>query len=178
MDRHQELKELIKRDAIKYGKFILSSGQESDFYVDLRKVTLNPKGATLIGSIIFEMIKDRGIDAIGGMTLGADPIALATSMIAFQSGYNISAFIVRKEKKTHGTSNWMEGPIAQGQRAVVVEDVITTGSSTIKAIERIEDAGLKVEMVIALLDRMEGGKGAIEALGYKVYSVFSRETLL
>jgi len=177
MNNYQELKELIKRDAVKYGKFVLASGKVSDFYADLRKVTLNPKGATLIGSVIFEMIKDREIDAIGGMTLGADPIALATSMIAFQSGYNIQVFVVRKEKKSHGTSNWIEGPVAKGQRVVIVEDVITTGSSTIKAIERVEVAGLKVEMVIAILDRMEGGIDAIEALGYKVHSIFNRKAL-
>ncbi|MEA3223389.1 MAG: orotate phosphoribosyltransferase [Thermodesulfobacteriota bacterium] len=177
MNNYQELKELIKRDAVKYGKFVLSSGKVSDFYADLRKVTLNPKGATLIGSVIFEMIKDREIDAIGGMTLGADPIALATSMIAFQSGYNIRVFVVRKEKKSHGTSNWIEGPVAKGQRVVIVEDVITTGSSTIKAIERVEAAGLKVEMVIVILDRMEGGMDAIEALGYKVHSIFNRKAL-
>ena len=177
MNKIEELKELIKSDAVKYGKFILASGKKSDLYVDLRKVTLNPKGALLVGSIIFDMIKERPIDAIGGMSLGADPIAVATSLVAYQAGRTLNAFLVRKGKKDHGTKNMIEGPIAPGFKVVVVEDVMTTGSSTITAIQYIEEAGMVVDMVIGILDRSEGGREAIESLGYEVRSIFARKDL-
>jgi orotate phosphoribosyltransferase len=178
MDKYDELKELIKKDGVKFGTFVLSSGKTSDFYVDLRKVTLNPKGALLIGSLVFDMIKNRKADAIGGMTFGADPIALTTAITALQAGKNLSAFIVRKEQKTHGTGNWIEGPVTKGQRAIVVEDVITTGASALKAIDRIKEQGLEIDMVVAVLDRMDGGKQAIEALGYKVISIFTKDDFI
>lgn len=177
MSNIDELKELIRRDAVKHGKFILASGKESDLYVDLRKVTLNPRGAFLIGSIIADMIKDRQVDAIGGMSIGADPIAVAASLMAYQSGRTINAFLVRKGKKDHGTKNMIEGPISEGLRVVVVEDVMTTGSSTITAIQHIEEAGMIVDMVVGILDRSEGGKEAIETLGYEVHALIKREDL-
>ena len=177
MNKVEELKELVIRDAVRHGKFILASGKESDLYVDLRKVTLNPKGAFLIGSIIFDMIKERQVDAIGGMSIGADPIAVAASMVAYRCGKEIRAFLVRKEQKGHGTKNLIEGPVEAGQRVVVVEDVMTTGSSTIKAIQHIEDAGMVVDMVIGILDRSEGGRQAIEELGYEVHAILSRKDI-
>ncbi len=177
MNKREELLEIIRRDAVRFGKFILASGKESDLYVDLRKVTLQPRSALLIGSIIFELIKDRPVDAVGGMSIGADPIAMAASLVAYQNGREIVAFLVRKEKKEHGTKNLVEGPIRPGLRAVIVEDVITTGSSTIAAIRNAEEVGLKVELVIGILDRMEGGKPAIESLGYEVRTIFTREDL-
>jgi orotate phosphoribosyltransferase len=142
MSMKDELLGLVKRDAVKFGKFILASGRESDLYVDLRKVTLLPEGASLIGAIIFDMIKDRGIEAIGGLSLGADPIAVAVSLAAYQKGQEIVAFLVRKEKKGHGMKNAVEGPVRPGMKVVIVDDVITTGSSTITAIEQAEAAGL------------------------------------
>ena len=177
MNKRDELLEIVRRDAVKFGKFVLASGKESDLYVDLRKVTLQPRAAFLIGSIIYEMVKDRPIDAIGGMTLGADPIATAASMVAYQNGREIVAFIVRKEKKEHGTKSLVEGPIREGFKAVIVEDVITTGSSAVTAIRNAEAAGLQVDMVIGVLDRMEGGKSTIESLGYEVRTILSREDL-
>jgi orotate phosphoribosyltransferase len=177
MTKTDELKDLVKKDAVRFGKFTLASGKESDFYVDLRKVTLNPKGADLIGYLIYEIIKDRPVQAVGGMSIGADPIATAASLAAYREGKEIMAFLVRKAQKDHGTRNLVEGPIAPGQRAVVVEDVITTGSSTITAIEQIKAAGLVIDMVIAVLDRCEGGKETIEALGYEVRSLLKRTDL-
>ena len=177
MSMKDELRDLVKRDAVKFGKFILASGRESDLYVDLRKVTLQPKGASLIGAIIFDMIKDRGIEAIGGLSLGADPIAVATSLAAYQQGREIIAFLVRKEKKGHGMKNAVEGPIRPGMKVVIVDDVITTGSSTITAIEQAEEAGLKVDLVIAVLDRLEGGRANIEALGHEVRTLLTRDDL-
>lgn len=177
MNKKEKLKELIKRDAVKFGKFILSSGKESDIYVDLRKVTLNPAGASIIGALTYDLIRDRKVDAVGGMSVGADPIAVATSLAAYQDGREIMAFLVRKTQKAHGTQNVIEGPIMAGLRALVVEDVITTGASTISAIERIKEAGMAIEMVVAVFDRCEGGKEAIEALGYEVCSLLARHDL-
>ncbi|MCE5274783.1 MAG: orotate phosphoribosyltransferase [Syntrophaceae bacterium] len=177
MEKIDELKELVKRDAVRYGKFILASGRESDFYVDLRKVTLHPKGAALIGELIFDRIRDRQVDAVGGMSIGADPIATATSLAAYRSGKEIMAFLVRKAAKDHGTRNLVEGPVVPGQRVVVVEDVITTGASTLTAIEQIKGAGLSIEMVVAILDRCEGGREAIEAQGFEVLSLLKRTDL-
>ncbi len=177
MNKIDQLKEIVRRDAVKFGKFTLSSGKESDLYVDLRKVTLNPVGASIIGSLISDIIKDRKVDAVGGMSVGADPIAVATSLAAYQEGREIMAFLVRKTQKTHGTGNVIEGPIKPGQRALVVEDVITTGASTISAIERIKEAGLEIELVVAIFDRCEGGREAIEARGYEVRSLLTRHDL-
>ena len=177
MNKIDQLKEIVRHDAVKFGKFTLSSGKESDLYVDLRKVTLNPVGASIIGSLISDIIKNRKVDAVGGMSVGADPIAVATSLAAYQEGREIMAFLVRKNQKTHGTGNVIEGPIKPGQRALVVEDVITTGASTISAIERIKEAGLEIELVVAIFDRCEGGREAIEALGYEVRSLLTRHDL-
>lgn len=177
MSMTSELLDIVRRDAVKFGKFTLASGKESDLYVDMRKVTLHPKGAFLIGSIIHDMIKDRSVDAIGGLSLGADPISVATSLIAYQKGQEIAAFLVRKEKKEHGMKNAVEGPIRPGQKVVIVDDVITTGSSTITAIQQAEAAGLKVDLVIAVMDRMEGGRAAIEALGHEVRTLLTRSDL-
>jgi len=177
MSKIDQLREIVRRDSVKFGKFTLSSGKESDLYVDLRKVTLNPVGASIIGSLIYDMIKDRDVDAVGGMSVGADPIAVSTSLAAYQSGREIMAFLVRKTQKAHGTQNVIEGPIKAGFRALVVEDVITTGASTISAIDRIREAGMDVKMVVAVFDRCEGGKEAIEALGYEVHSLLTRRDL-
>ncbi|HVN71016.1 MAG TPA: orotate phosphoribosyltransferase [Desulfomonilia bacterium] len=177
MNKLEQLREIVRRDAVKFGKFTLSSGKESDLYVDLRKVTLNPAGASIIGSLIYDMIRDRDIDAVGGMSVGADPIAVSTSLAAYRSGREIMAFLVRKTQKAHGTQNVIEGPIKAGLRALVVEDVITTGASTISAIERIREAGMDIAMVVAVFDRCEGGKEAIEALGYEVRSLLTRRDL-
>ncbi|HPI94227.1 MAG TPA: orotate phosphoribosyltransferase [Deltaproteobacteria bacterium] len=177
MNKIEQLKSIIKHDAVRFGKFTLSSGKESDLYVDLRKVTLNPMGASIIGELTNELIRDRRVDAVGGMSIGADPIATAVSLAAYREGREIMAFLVRKTQKAHGTGNVIEGPINQGMRALVVEDVITTGASTISAIERVREAGMEVELVVAIFDRCEGGREAIEALGVEVRSLLTRNDL-
>ncbi len=177
MAKIDELIELVKRDAVRFGDFTLASGKKSDIYVDLRKVTLSAKGASLIGSLIYDIIQHKKVDAIGGMTMGADPIAVCASVAAFEKGYEMDAFLVRKERKGHGTQNWIEGPVKAGDRVVVVEDVITTGGSTLQALDRIEEGGLVVDSVIAIFDREEGGKAAIEERGYKVHVIISRKDL-
>ncbi|MGC9323183.1 MAG: orotate phosphoribosyltransferase [Desulfomonilia bacterium] len=178
MSAVEELLDMVKKDAVRIGTFTLASGKVSDLYVDMRKVTLHPKGAFLIGSIIGEMLQDRNVDAIGGMSLGADPIAVSTSVLAYQTGRQITSFLVRKAQKDHGTRNLIEGPYVPGMRAVVVEDVITTGGSTLAAIKHVQDAGMVVDMVIAVFDRCEGGRESIESLGIEVRSILSRKDIL
>jgi orotate phosphoribosyltransferase len=155
---HEELKKLLKdAGAVKFGDFTLSSGKKSDFYVDCRKVTLHPKGAKLIGKIILEKIKGMKVDAVGGMTLGADPITGAVVTLS-----DIPGFIVRKKEKEHGTRQKIEGIIAPGYNVVIVEDVATTGGSALQAIEAVEALGAKVIKVISVLDREEGAKAALK----------------
>ncbi len=177
MNKFDQLREIIGRDAVKFGKFTLSSGKESDLYVDLRKVTLSPVGASIIGEFISGIIRDRKVDAVGGMSIGADPIATAVSLAAYRGGREIMAFLVRKTQKTHGTGNVIEGPVKPGMRVLVVEDVITTGASTISAIERVREAGMEVDLVVAIFDRMEGGREAIEALGVEVQALLTRKDI-
>ncbi len=154
----QELIKLLKdKEAVKFGEFILSSGKKSDFYVDCRKVTLHPQGARLIAKIILEKIKGMRVDAIGGLTLGADPIT--ASVVALS---DIPGFIVRKKEKEHGTRQKIEGIIAPGYNVVIVEDVATTGASALQAIEAVEAAGARVVKVISVVDREEGAAAALK----------------
>lgn len=148
----KELKKLLfETGAVKTGEFILSSGKKSNFYIDCRKVTLHPQGAKLIAKIILEKIKGLKVDAIGGLTLGADPITSAVVTLS-----NIPGFIVRKKEKEHGTKQKIEGLIESGWNVVIVEDVATTGASALEAIQAAEAAGAKVIKVIAVVDREEG----------------------
>ncbi|MFC1568077.1 orotate phosphoribosyltransferase [Candidatus Margulisiibacteriota bacterium] len=154
----EELKTLLqKTGAVKAGKFTLSSGQKSDFYVDCRKVTLHPQGAKLIGRIILEKIKGQKVDAIGGLTLGADPITAAVVTLS-----DIPGFIVRKKAKEHGTQQKIEGLIEPGWNVVIVEDVATTGASALQAIAAAEAAGARVVKVISVVDREEGAAEALK----------------
>ena len=153
--------------------FQLSSGQTSPYYLDGKKTTLDPRGSLLVGRLIFDMVRNRGVTAIGGLTLGADPIALAVAMTSEMMGEPIRAFIVRKQPKGHGTESWIEGGLAPASRVAVVEDVVTSGRSICQAIERIKNAGHTIVVVIALIDRHEGGAEAVEAsAGLKLESLF------
>ncbi|MFA5113222.1 MAG: orotate phosphoribosyltransferase [Candidatus Margulisiibacteriota bacterium] len=157
MDAVNELKKLLKdTGAVKTGDFTLSSGKKSDFYVDCRKVTLHPRGAKLVGKLVLEKIKGLKVDAVGGMTLGADPITGAVVTLS-----DLPGFIVRKKEKEHGTRQKIEGHIAPGWNVVIVEDVATTGGSARQAIEAVEQAGAKVVKVISVVDREEGAKEAL-----------------
>ncbi|BCB95377.1 orotate phosphoribosyltransferase [Dissulfurispira thermophila] len=152
--------ELIYKRAFKYSEdpvFKLTSGKMSNYYFNCKMVTLNPEGMYLIGNIIFDMIKDLYVKAIGGLTLGADPIADAVAYTSYLRERPIEAFVVRKNAKSHGTMQWIEGYVKAGDRVVIVDDVITTGKSTIEAITRTREAGLDIVKVIALVDRQEGG---------------------
>jgi orotate phosphoribosyltransferase len=132
----------------------------------------------LIGNLIYEMIKDSGAKAIGGLTLGADPVAYAVSYTSHLKGKPVETFVVRKSAKSHGTMQWIEGNVKEGDKVVIVDDVITTGKSTIEAITRAKEAGLEIVKVIALIDRQEGGRENIEAAGCKVDSLILRDDVM
>ena len=151
---------LIYERAFKYSEepiFKLVSGRMSNYYFNCKTVTLHPEGMYLIGNTIFAMIKDLNVKGIGGLTLGADPIADAVAYTSYLKESPIEAFVVRKTAKAHGTMQWIEGNVKAGDRVVIVDDVITTGKSTIEAITRAKEAGLDIVKVIALVDRQEGG---------------------
>lgn len=145
---------------------VLSSGQRSNFYIDTKQVSLHAEGLFLIGQLFAALIAEVAPEAraVGGLTLGADPLASATSLMSFLAGRPVHAFIVRKEPKGHGTEEWLEGQgnLEPGMPVVILEDVVTTGASTLRAIERTRGAGLDVVHVVALVDREEGGREAVE----------------
>ncbi len=157
MDAKAELLDLLKKQqAFKFGDFTLSSGKKSDFYVDCRKVTLHPLGAKLIGRLVLDKIKGVKVDAVGGMTMGADPIIGAVITLG-----DIPGFIVRKKAKEHGTKQRIEGILQPGWNVLIVEDVATTGGSALEAIQAAEEAGAKVVKVISVVDREEGARAAL-----------------
>lgn len=160
--------ELIKEQALQFGTFTLASGKEASFYLDCRKLTLHPQGANQIGAGMLEMLGAQQPDAIGGMAIGADPISAATITLAGQRGDNLLGFIVRKEAKAHGTGRQVEGPVLSGMTAVIVEDVVTSGGSALKAVDAVRQFGLKVNKILAVVDRLEGGREAIEAAGLQL----------
>jgi orotate phosphoribosyltransferase len=161
----ERLVELIYEKSFKYSEepvFKLVSGRVSNYYVNCKTVTLHPEGMYLIGNIIFEMIRNLPVIGIGGLTLGADPIADAVAYTSYLKGKPLESFVVRKNAKSHGTMQWIEGNLKPGDKVVIVDDVITTGKSTIEAINRAREAGLTIVKVIALVDRQEGGYEEVE----------------
>ena len=155
----ERLKQLLKEHSLMFGEFTLVSGKKSSFYFDSKRTTLLPEGAYLVAAEVLKTLEKRGIeaDAIGGMTLGADPIVCPVAALSHADGRPLRAFIVRKEAKEHGTARQIEGQLEPGSRVVVVDDVVTTGSSTLRAIEAVEAAGHEVVAVLCLVDREEGG---------------------
>lgn len=181
MSEKARLKEIIKELSYEKRNVILASGRESDFYFDGKQTTLHPEGGYLTGKLFFEAIKDEEqVEGVGGLTLGADPIATATSVVSFLEKKPIPAFIIRKEPKGHGTGAWLEGRknFKPGSRVVIVEDVVTSGGSSLKAIRRAEEEGLKVLGVVTLVDREEGGRENIEKEGYWLKSIFTKSEVL
>jgi orotate phosphoribosyltransferase len=167
------LTELIRKNSLQLGDFTLASGKKAKYYLDCRKVTLDPQGANQIAAGILDLLGDSVPDAIGGMAIGADPISAAVITLAGQRGLPLMGFIVRKESKQHGTGRDVEGPVHRGMSVVVVEDVVTTGGSAIKAIEKVEEFGMKVREVIAIVDRLEGGKEAFAERGYTLRTLLT-----
>ncbi len=177
----QRLIDIILEKSFKYSEdppFTLASGRQSPYYFNCKPTTLNPEGMNLIGSLLSEMLADADVTAAGGLTLGADPLAAALAVISYQKGKPVKAFIVRKDAKGHGTKSALEGAVEAGERVVILDDVITTGGSTITAIERAREAGLIVDRVIALIDREEGGRANIEALIPRVDAVLTRTEIM
>lgn len=177
-DRQRLLHLLIERSYAKK-EVVLSSGRTSDFYIDCKKTVLLAEGHWLVGRLLFAAIRAACPEArgVGGLTMGADPLASAVSLVSHLAGHPLNAFLVRKESKGHGTGQWIEGLAALGSLSpvAVVEDVMTTGASTLKAIERARLEGLRPVGVFAVVDRLEGGREAIVAHGVPVHSLFSRE---
>jgi orotate phosphoribosyltransferase len=170
----QALIELVREKALKFGDFTLVSGKKAKYYLDGKQITLSPTGAQLVAEGILDMLDPQAMPAaIGGMSIGADPILAAVVTMSAVRGTPIRGFMVRKEAKRHGTSQFIEGPVEPGEQVVIVEDVVTTGGSSLAAIERAEAFGLKVERVIAVIDRMEGGAQAFTGRGYPFASLLS-----
>jgi orotate phosphoribosyltransferase len=164
----ERLIELLQRDALKVGTFTLASGRVSHYYIDGRKLTLSAEGAALIGKGVLGLLlnEEFAVDSIGGLTLGADPIVGATLALASGAGLGrLTGFLVRKEAKGHGTGNLVEGPLEPGSRVAIVDDVATTGGSSLQAVQAVLAMGCKVVVVIAVLDRLEGAAAAFAARG-------------
>lgn len=170
----QLLLKLLKENAFQKGKRILSSGKESNYYLDLKKVTLTSEGAYLTAKLILELLKKERIDAIGGPTLGADPIIGAIAALAYIQGRAVNTFIVRKEPKKHGMEKFIEGPpISVGDKIVIIEDVVTTGSSVLKAVEAVRETGGQVTRIITLVDRLEGAAERLRKEGCRLVPIFT-----
>lgn len=171
-----ELLELVKAKAVVREKRQLTSGKQSDFYIDGKQVTLDSRGLFLLGKVILSMLHSVKVDAIGGPTLGADPIAAAVSLLSSQTGRPLKAFLVRKEAKKHGMQRMIEGPPLQaGDQVVIVEDVITTGGSVLQAVREVEKLKAKIIRIICLVDRNEGSQEAL--VSYPYTPIFTLEDL-
>lgn len=177
----ERLRRILVEKSYERRRVILTSGRESDFYVDGKQTSLHPEGAYLIGLIVLRQLRSRQpwVEAVGGMTLGADPIVSAVTVVSHLEGTPIPGFIIRKEPKGHGTGQWIEGKKNLPPRAsvAILEDVVTTGGTTLKAVERAEQEGLRVVRIIALVDREEGGAEAIAKAGFQLEPIFLRSDL-
>ncbi len=177
----QELIEIICKKSFKYSQkpeFKLVSGKMSRFYINCKPTTLSPRGMYLVGHLVFEAIKDLNVDGVGGLTFGADPIAVATAFVSELKKSPIKAFSIRKTKKDHGIIRWVEGDITPGERVVIIDDVVTTGGSTIKAVQRARSEGLYVVKAVILVDRQEGGLENIREHVEDVSAIITRDDLI
>lgn len=177
MSVREELVEQIKAKAIVWGKVTLASGREADYYVDMRRVTLDGVAAPLVGQVMLELTQDLDFDAVGGLTMGADPVAAAMLHAAAANGGKLDAFVVRKEAKGHGLQKQIEGAEVAGRRVLVVEDTSTTGGSPLTAVKALEAAGAEIAAIAVVVDRSAGAAEAIEAAGYPYFYAFGLEDL-
>ena len=176
MTEQNRLLKILKELSYEEGDFTLASGKKSSFYIDCKETTLNPEGMYLVGTLMYRLVQTiPGVDAVGGVSVGGDPLVCSTVLISRAIGEPLPGFFIRKEPKGHGTNLWLEGGknLQKGMKVVILEDVVTTGGSSLKAIESTEREGLKVVGVVALLDRLDGGKEAIESKGYIFKSIFN-----
>ena len=183
MDLHNHkarLASILYEKSYLAGDFTLTSGRKSDYYFDCRQSSLHPEGARLIGDLFFDMLQDMDVKAVAGMTMGADPLLTATSLSALGQGRFLPALIVRKTPKGHGTGRSVEGlaNVSQGDAVIMLEDVVSTGGSVVKACELVKEAGLVPVCVFCILNREEGAAETIEAAGYPLRSIFTRNELL
>jgi orotate phosphoribosyltransferase len=173
MYNREALQALIRDKALRFGDFTLASGKKASYYLDCRQITLDSQGARLVGEGMLDLLKNDLPDLVGGMAIGADPITAAILTLAGVEGLPLRGVMVRKEAKQHGTGKLVEGPFRDGESIAIVEDVVTTGGSSLLAIERCEAVGLKVERVLAIIDRLEGGREAFAARGYELTTLFT-----
>jgi orotate phosphoribosyltransferase len=180
MSDRATLVRLLSQRSVRRGRFTLASGRESSHYVDARLTTMSPEGLAVIGPLALQAIRERGwaADAVGGLTLGADPIAYAIALASVMAPPLVRAFTVRKEVKQHGTGRLIEGPMRETDHVVVIEDVITTGGSALRAAEAVQRAGATVSGILALVDREEGGRAVLEAQGFAVICLATLSELL
>ena len=169
----QALIDLFHARALKFGNFTLASGKQASYYLDGKQITLDSFGAKLVAEGILELMGDRLPKAVGGMSIGADPITAAVVTMAGVQGKPLAGFLVRKEAKGHGTNRYIDGPVQPGDEVVIVEDVVTTGGSSLLAIERAEEYGLRVAGVVTIVDRLEGGEVAFRQRGYELSSLLT-----
>ena len=178
----ERLLHLLKTKSYREGRVVLASGKESDFYIDCRQTSLSAEGHRLIWSLFLQLISEKfpQATAVGGPTLGADPLVSAVSLTSILQGKSLVAVIVRKEAKGHGTGAWIEGManLKEGDTVVMLEDVVTTGGSSLRAVKRAEEAGLKVPGILVLVDRNEGGQENIEKAGYTLVSLYNKSDFL
>jgi len=175
MAARDELKTEILNKAVVHGKVILSSGKEADYYVDLRRVTLDSTSSPLVGEVMLDLTKDLDYDAVGGLTLGADPVATAMMHVAAKNGRKIDAFVVRKAEKAHGLQRRIEGPDVKGRKVLAVEDTSTTGGSVLTAVEALNEAGAIVVGVAVIVER--GAKEKVESAGLRYLAAYQLSDL-
>ena len=175
MNSRESLREQILTKAVVHGKVILSSGKEADYYVDLRRVTLDSEAAPLVGEVMLDLVKDWDFDAVGGLTLGADPVATAMMHVAVRNGRKLDSFVVRKAEKAHGLQRRIEGPDVKGRRVLAVEDTSTTGGSVMTAVEALKEAGAIVVGVAVIVER--GAAPLIEQNGLEYRAAYQLSDL-
>ena len=180
MNTIHDLKQLLIERSVRTGDFILASGKSSSFYVDARMTTMSPEGLALIGPLSLDLMQTTGWrpDSVGGLTLGADPVAFSISRASVDRLPLVRAFTVRKQTKTHGTGNLIEGPFKPDDKVVIVEDVVTTGKSALQAIDAVLQAGARILGVLAVVNRNEGGVAAIRNRGFETVSLVMIDELL
>ena len=182
----RDLAKLLLEKSYKEGDFVLTSGKKSEYYFDCKQTALHPKGGMLLGKLFLELLAGQDIAGVGGMTLGADPLVSAVSVMSqveFEAGKGVTpmpAFIIRKKSKGHGTDQYLEGlaNFKEGDSVALLEDVVTTGGTLITSCERVRDAGLNIASICCVLDREEGGRERIEEAGFPLLSIFTRRDLL
>ena len=175
-DRRQ-LINLFRERALKFGDFTLASGQKSSYYLDGKQITLHSSGLRLVSQGLLELLDDVSFEAIGGMSIGADPIIGGVLTVAAETGRSIDGFMVRKEAKGHGTNRFIEGPVRPGAKVVIIDDVVTTGGSSLLAVDRVQEFGCEVVQVVGIVDRKQGGAENFAARGLPFRALLTVEDL-